>query len=533
MGEPELPSGLTAGGVTAGIDQQRGWQPKKDDIDVAVDMQLPEMHGSDVRIGVKALHFTGLEDAVDEQALQDVVAPSLQDEMTINDLWKIATLVTNYLHAEGFMSAIAVLPEQEIVDGNVTMQVLLGHYDRAAFENTSKLRTSRAVSFLPGARPGKMILRGPLDRELLILNDLPGVKAHAYLSPGRETGTADILFRLETTEVEGGATYVENFGSRYTGRWRFGGFYYRNNLAHIGDKLTIGALRSHTDDIRSYSVSYELPVGNAGTFVGVEGFKTDYVLGKQYRQFDMDGMSHGWRIYTRTPMKRTLNNNMWFRLSYGESDYSDRIHIIDYDTEKKNCALRFGFEGLWRNAHQAATAKLIHTVGRIQLENELARLRYEDTAGRYQKTEFNAYDYWRLGHAATLTAQLTAQYAWDSLDSSEKLYIGGHNAVRAFPQSEAGGDHGVSGSIELNFQLPKTRFQLIPFYDIGWVKDRRSYYGDDSQRTLAGAGLGLAYSNPGHNYARLDWAYPLSEKYSESAGENMHGMWWFQFVQYF
>lgn len=233
MGEPELPSGLTAGGVTAGIDQQRGWQPKKDDIDVAVDMQLPEMQGSDVRIGVKALHFTGLEDAVDEQALQDVVAPSLQDEMTINDLWKIATLVTNYLHAEGFMSAIAVLPEQEIVDGNVTMQVLLGHYDRAAFENTSKLRTSRAVSFLPGARPGKMILRGPLDRELLILNDLPGVKAHAYLSPGRETGTADILFRLETTEVEGGATYVENFGSRYTGRWRFGGFYYRNNLAHM------------------------------------------------------------------------------------------------------------------------------------------------------------------------------------------------------------------------------------------------------------------------------------------------------------
>ena len=91
----------------------------------------------------------------------------------------------------------------------------------------------------------------------------------------------------------------------------------------------------------------------------------------------------------------------------------------------------------------------------------------------------------------------------------------------------------MSGSIELNFQLPKTRFQLIPFYDIGWVKDRRSYYGDDSQRTLAGAGLGLACSNPGHSYARLDWAYPLGEKYSESAGENMHGMWWFQFVQYF
>jgi len=532
---PEMPPpGLTAGGVAAGVDQQRGWVPKKDDANVSVEMNLPEMQGSDVRIAVKALHFTGLEETVDEKDLQSFAAPLLQDEMTIHDLWKVAAQVTNYLHTAGYMSAIAILPEQEIVDGNVTMQILIGHYDRAAFENTSELVTSRAVSFLPAARPGKKILRGPLDRELLILNDLPGVKAHAYLSPGRTTGTADILFRLETTEKEGGAAYIDNFGSRYTGRWRLGGYYYRNNLAHIGDKLAIGALRSHTDDIRSYDVSYEFPVGNGGMFLGIEGYQTDYVLGKQYRKFEMDGLSHGWRIYTRTPMKRTLNNNTWLRLEYGESNLSDYIHLIGYDAEKKNRALRVGFEGLWRSSTQAATMKLTHTVGGMKMENEITRWQYADTAGSYQKTELDAYDYWRISPAVTLTAQLSAQYAWDNLDSSEKLYVGGHNAVRAFPQSEAGGDHGVLGSIDLSFQVPKTRFEIIPFYDIGWVQYRQSYNGPyDNRRTLAGAGLGLAYRNPGHSYARLDWAYPLSDAYSASAGEDMHGMWWFQFVQYF
>ena len=83
-----------------------------------------------------------------------------------------------------------ILPEQEIKDGVVTMRVLIGHYDRAAFENASELYTSRAIDFVPAARPGKQILRKPLDRELLILNDIPGVRAHAYLSPGRTTGTA-------------------------------------------------------------------------------------------------------------------------------------------------------------------------------------------------------------------------------------------------------------------------------------------------------------------------------------------------------
>lgn len=532
-GAPDVPAGLTAGGVAAGVDQQRGWEPKKDDVEVVADMQLPEMHGSDVRIGVKALHFTGLEDTIAEKNLQAFVAPFLKDEMTINELWKIATMVTNYLHKEGYMSAIAILPEQEIIDGNVTMQILIGHYDRAAFENTSELVTSRAVSFLPAARPSKQILRGPLDRELLILNDLPGIKAHAYLSPGRTTGTADILFRLETTEREGGAAYIDNYGSRYTGRYRFGGFYFRNNIAHIGDKLTLSALRTHTDDLRSYDVSYELPVGNGGTFFGVEGYKTDYVLGKQYRMYDMYGMSQGWRLYTRTPMKRTLNNNTWFRLEYGESNDSDRIRRARYDAEKKKRAVRFGFEGLWRSSTQAATAKLMHTVGGVELENDTARTQYADTNGSYQKTVLDAYDYWRIGHATTLTTQLTAQYSWDLLDSGEKLYIGGHNAVRAYPQSEAGGDHGILGSIELAFQIPKTRLQIVPFYDIGWVQYRYHYDGaDTNRRTLAGAGIGLSYSDPGHSYARLDWAYPLTDKHSDSAGKDMHGMWWFQFVKY-
>lgn len=258
-----------------------------------------------------------------------------------------------------------ILPEQEIKDGVVTMRVLIGHYDRAAFENASELYTSRAIDFVPAARPGKQILRKPLDRELLILNDIPGVRAHAYLSPGRTTGTADILFKLDTTEKEGGAIYVDNYGSRYTGRWRLGGSYHRNNLSHVGDQLTIGALRSNTDEIRNYDIRYELPVGSGGIFAGAEYFKTDYELGKQYRKYDATGLTHGWRVYMRQPLKRTLNNNTYFHLEYGESNLVDRFGAYDIDSEKKNRVTRFGFEGLWRGQKQASRAKLMHHLGDV------------------------------------------------------------------------------------------------------------------------------------------------------------------------
>ena len=101
------PDTLSAGGVNAGVDQQRGWQPKKDDVDVDVDIKIPEMKGSDIRIRVTKLQFIGLEDTIKESDLQTFSAAYVQPEMSINDLWKVAGNVTNYLHDEGYMSHTA------------------------------------------------------------------------------------------------------------------------------------------------------------------------------------------------------------------------------------------------------------------------------------------------------------------------------------------------------------------------------------------------------------------------------------------
>ena len=328
-----------AGSVAAGVNQDREWKPKADEADVKVDLGQPTGEGAEIKLHVNQIRFIGATN-IPEADLQALVAPDIKEDISVADLWKIAGKVTEYLHKQGYMASLAVLPEQEIKDNIVTIQVLLGYYDKVGFENESKMTTGRAVGLTHAARPDKLIERKPLDRALLILNDIPGVKGHAFLAPGGRQGTSNIIFRLTTTETDGGVAYIDNYGSRFTGRWRIGGSYHWNNISHVGDQIQIGYLQSFGRGIQNYDFRYELPVGNDGTFAGIEFFRTDYTLGEQYAKYDAYGVSHGWKLYSRTPLKRTLNNNLYFHFAISHTTLTDRMTVQKQDSEKHGDALR-------------------------------------------------------------------------------------------------------------------------------------------------------------------------------------------------
>lgn len=529
-----VPVGLDAGAIAAGVDQDREWVPRPDEPDVRVDLGRPEEHAAGVRIFVKRIRVTG-QDVLPESAMAALTAKYEGKELSFGDLQHAAATITDYFHVQGYMTAIAYLPEQEVIDGEVTIQVLPGRYGAISYDNHSALTTERAAGLAHAIRSEGYILRGEMDRVLLILNDVPGIRVHAYLSPGEKTGTADSRFFMETTERSGGAAYVDNYGSRFTGRWRIGGTYHWNNLTHVGDQLQIGYMQTFGARLHNYDVRYELPVGNEGTFGGIEYGWMDYRLGKEYTPYDATGSVQNWRLYTRTPGKRTLNNNIYWRLSVNHSALTDRIGAVGYEAKKHAAFIGLGFDGDYRTGKAASSYKVTHTLGWLTGDNDYARsaMHAADTAGLFQKTRAEMYHIQRLAPRVLLHLSLTGQYAWTNLDSSERLYIGGYNAVRAFPQGEAGGDLGLLGMAELRCQFSDPRWQIAAFYDAGWVRFRRqNAAGGENSRTLSGAGLGLIWTNRRTaSYARLDYAFPLGSRRSETYGERIGGTWWFQFVQ--
>lgn len=525
-----------AGAVAAEVDQSRTWQPSSAANDVHIEVHPPKGRDASLKIRVDAISFTGLEGGVAADALAPVVAPFLHQEQTIGGLWDIAAHVTEELHRRGFLAAIAILPEQEVVDGHVTLHVILGHYGKIGLENRSGLTTSRAVGFVHRLVPGELIRAKPLNRTLRILNEIAGLRAHAYLSPGEAAGTADLLLKLERTERQGGAVYLDDYGSRYTGRWRTGVTYHRDQVTHVGDVFSMNVLHGAGDGLDSYDVRYELPLGRDGMRLDAELYRTDYDLMRQYSKYDAYGTASGWRVSLRSPIVRSLRYDLDALCELGTQKTTDRMGVFAVDAEKHDETLRFGFDSTWRTSQSAATLKLLHTFGRQRWDNDDARSGAEanGTAAHFQKTTLDAYAVTRLSPVWTIHATLQAQMAFDNLDSSEKFYIGGYHGVRAFPQGEAGGDAGVLGSVEARAPLGGA-WQAAVFYDAGWVRYVHHPIAttDENARTLAGAGFGILYDGTQHLSARLDYAMPLSERWSESMGQNTHGMWWLELADRF
>ncbi len=533
MGEAAMPP--NAGAVAAQVDQSRDWQPSGRTDDVHYEVHLPQSEERGQAIHVDTIVFTGLEGGVTEAELAPVVAPFLHQEQTVGGLWDIAARVTDALHQRGYVAAVAIVPEQQIENGCVTIEVILGHYGKIGMENHSGLTTQRAAGFAHRLAPGALITSRSLDYTLRVLNGIAGVRAHAYLSPGTAAGTSDVLLKLDNEEHQSGAVYVDDYGSRYTGRWRTGIAYTRDNLTHVGDALSFRVLHGAGDGLDSYDVRYELPLGRDGVTAGVEAYRTDYDLMRQYSKFDAYGTAQGWRLFARVPLTRSASQDVDALAELGTQRTTDRVDAFAVDAKKHDETLRVGVDTTWRTARSASTVKLLHTFGRLHCDNAYAQsgAAASGTAEHFQKTTLEAYHITRLLPAWTLHASLSGQAAWENLDSSEKFYIGGYHAVRAFPQGEAGGDTGVLGSIELRTSVGRG-LQAAAFYDVGWVRYRRSPIIDgDNARTLAGAGLGLIYQGEKNMYARLDYAAPLTDSWSESMGKQNHGMWWFQLVDRF
>ena len=139
------------------------------------------------------------------------------------------------------------------------------------------------------------------------------------------------------------------------------------------------------------------------------------------------------------------------------------------------------------------------------------------TEGSFTKAVLNLDLRHEISDRWNISLKAQAQKAGTNLDSSEEIYLGGANGVRAYPQGEASGDNGVLGSLELSYRTDVPNLVLSTYFDMGRVQYAND--GKDGSETLKGWGVGVTYSRPGDYFVRLDWArrIGLAENASDDA----------------
>ena len=489
----------------------------------------------DVKAHVSKVIFECSELDVNER-LQPVAADKIHRDMSFADMQALADAATATLRQDGYMTAVAYVPSQDLSGNVLKVKVIIGRYGDVYLSNKSSLMNSRLVGYTQAIRPGQLINDRSLNKALLILNDIPGMSVKASMEPGTKAGTAKLYIQAADLERQGGYVYADNYGNKSTGKTRFGFDYHFNNLSHVGDQLDAAFLTS-TKVMRNYQLRYNLPVGRDGAMSRIAFSHMNYKLGDRYEYLNGDGLANTLEIGISVPMKRTLENSSFYDIAYRHRSLRDGLFDSELLSKKSSDSVELEIHGYQRQERDSLSYSLGHLVGKISMDNAWAKAQDAvlQTAGWYNKSMGSFYYINQLNDRWQLHLSVSGQYGWNNLDSSEDFYIGGADAVRAFPQGETGGDSGLLGTLEFRYRTSIEGLTLTAFVDGGRVFYNHDTTGmdGDNGRNLAGVGLGLIYNKSRDWYAKFDWATPWGPHYSTTNGENVHNTCWLRVVKQF
>ena len=89
---------------------------------------------------------------------------------------------------------------------------------------------------------GELLRTDRLETVLNNINDLAGVTAVGVLRAGQANGTSDFVIDLRADKPQQTILYTDNYGNKYSGRYRYGFQTTINNPGRIGDKFFLGGM---------------------------------------------------------------------------------------------------------------------------------------------------------------------------------------------------------------------------------------------------------------------------------------------------
>jgi len=501
----------------------------------------PEADQAGPRIHVAALHITG-QTLYDEPTLLAASGFTPGSELNLFELRAVAARIAAFYKARGYFLAQAYLPAQDVQGGSVTIAVLEGRYGKIDIDNGTNLSGRVARGVLHGIDSGDVVASAPLERRLLLLSDIPGVAVRSTLSPGATTGTSDLTVDLTPGRRVTGSIEADNAGNRYTGAYRGGGTINLNDATGLGDQLSLRVLAS-TEGLAYGRASWQAPIGNLTLGVAYAHFRYD--LSHEFASLDAHGTADVASLYASYPLIRSRRANLY---AVGELDakwFDDRIDLTSSQSRRMSKTATLGLNGNSRDGVAGGgwnAFSLAWTIGDLTLRSPLDRAADALTAhsaGSFNKVQFSLARLQRVGGPLSLYAAVRGQLAFDNLDTSEKMELGGAYGVRAYPEGEAYGDQGYIATAEARLMLSDWaagfpgQLQLIGFVDTGGVDYAKDpWFTGSNHASRSGYGGGLVWMAPENFTARASYARKIGDTAATSAPDR-DGRFWFQVTKTF
>ncbi|HPI78659.1 MAG TPA: POTRA domain-containing protein, partial [bacterium] len=263
---------------------------------------------SNEKVHVNGIKFSG-NSIIGSADLERVAEKKRSGEMSLAEMRAIADSVAEYYRAQGYFLAKAVIPEQDIAGGIVNIEVLEGRLGKV--EITGEVNYSEAYlqSFFNHIRKQGVIKKNNLERALLIMNSLPGLKVSSTLKAGKEKGTTDIVVSVEEGDRLIATIEMDNFGSRYARVRALAGLDFISPF-NRGDACSLSGLTGISSDKLYYvTANCSIPVDANGTAIGFYGLTGDFGVGKEFAALNIQGEASAFGASVNRVLKINKNGS--------------------------------------------------------------------------------------------------------------------------------------------------------------------------------------------------------------------------------
>lgn len=475
-----------------------------------------------------------------------------QQQLNLAQLDDLVFSLTQYLRDNGFMLAQALLPAQEIEDGEVSLQVLIGMLGDVVAEDNLHYRAEVLIQPFQAAidKPVKV---STIESQILRLNDLPGLSATAVFKAGDDLGETRMAVKvLEEDKLEY-LIKADNYGADVSGVARLSMGVTANNLSGHRDKLSVDALKTFdSGDMRNARMTYEITEPSLLHTFGAGFSKTRLdIQGPLTNNDTIEGDTEIGQMYVRsqwlksrdltvsTQLGLAVKRSNIFIDQFNSDQGVDRLAVVDAALVAEGVDNRF--KGIYR-ASLSVSQGLNNSFGAMNSRGNNNSLTEAIDGTKTLSGEFTKYNasYTRLqtlSRNQSLFFHVHGQYTEDWLSTLEKMSLGGPYSVRAYSVAEYARDTGVLASLAWQTNggalLDSIAYgdytwneivQLSVFADYAMGKAGQKKNGDDQKQELSGWGVEARFTFPEPEiFASIALARPFDGSESLS-GDN--GQYW-------
>lgn len=429
--------------------------------------------------------------------------------VTLGMIETVADTITRFYRERGFILAKAYIPEQKVRDGVVILTLLLGELGEVSVEIEKRV-SERLVKSVFNRDMNKPVASWKVEEALYLVNDIPGVVAQGFFSPGSQVGDTKLSVVMLEEKWYSGNFRLDNHGSEATSENRAYLDINIHNPLGIGDNLYLAVLNSYDPDTSTYGAVRYSSFIFTPRLRGDLGFSTNDFVSRNTLQAGefITGESDVADASISYIFKRSRVKNYNLSLSY--FDIATVLDTNGFLTEQdvERTSLAFNFDVLNERRRQLYAGSVAISAADTVSQTAFGPEDNAESIFNFDLTMLSFFNFPFTDKETRLVLKGAGQYAGKRLSNLTQISLTGPTRTRAFGINGFQADDGIYVGVDWIFNLPRFGgaelfgeainrvFQPFVYFDAAYGESSPFVEGQGKDTgQLANVGLGLKFNH--------------------------------------